>query len=104
MTIIEPNKNGKKVTTFLIYGGMILSVFATWSIMLYSETVNLAHALNSEQEAYNAASSELTKLKNELFTLTDAKKLRVMAEQLGLKRVRSPEYIEVGANVVALTQ
>ncbi len=100
MTIIEPQKNKRRINVFFMssismsLGAVLVSVFT------YNSTINLARSSHDAELKHKSALTANAELKNKLYSLLDAKNLRKLAELEGLKRVSNPEYFEVKAGVV----
>lgn len=100
MTIIEPNKNKRRVNRFLLLSTLSLFSVALLSIFIYNQTVNLSHGLAQSERDYKAALTRNAELKDVRYTMTDVKNLRHTAELIGFVKIKNPEYFEVGASPV----
>ena len=95
MTIIEPNKNKKRVNIFFwVSIGLLLSV-ALLSISVYNQTVNQNHKIASLEEKIMSFETENAELKNDRYSLMDVKNLHQAASAAGLVKLVHPEYLEV---------
>lgn len=75
---------------------LALLVAASWSIVLYNNTVNVAHDTAAKEREYKALLGKNAELKNTFYALTDANNLRRAAESAGLRAIARPEYVEEG--------
>ncbi len=71
-----------------------MAFVAAWSIFVYNQTVNLSHEFSAKEREYKTSLTQNAELKNEKYSLTDAKNLRVAADAGGLVKVSNPEYFE----------
>ncbi len=97
MTIIQPNRTNRLTNIVCAMSLLALLVVAAWSIVLYNKTVNATHDISAKEAEYKALLVKNAELKNTLYTLTDAKNLRHIAEVSGLVPIIRPEYIEEGS-------
>lgn len=95
MTIIEPNKNRRRVD-ILFWGSIALLLgVALWSISVYNQTVNLSHELRLSEDRERTLEAENAELKNERYSLINSKQLHAIASAHGLVKATRPEYLEI---------
>lgn len=94
MTIIQPNRSSRGIN--LVFTASILALLATasWSIVLYNGTVNIAHDISAKEREYKTLLAKNAELKNTFYALTDTNNLRRAAESAGLRAIARPEYVE----------
>ena len=104
MTIIEPNKR-KKAARKVIFGfGPIAAVVLTGvaaSIWLYSDIVELRHAVQDGEVNLQELIVENAELKNRFFDLVDADELSEIAEKGGLVLEKYPSYLGAATKKLA---
>lgn len=93
MTIIQPNKNNHR-TSFLISVLLVASISAAlWGIFLYNQLVNLRHEVKSQENNLRQAEVTNAELKNNLYSIIDAKNLKSSTDSQSLILDKNPEYI-----------
>jgi cell division protein FtsL len=94
MTIIQPNKNNKKIN-FLIFGLTMTAVLiAVWGVFLYNQLINLRHELISRENNLQKIEVANAELKNNLYGLVNPEVLTVSAANKDLILEKNPTYIK----------
>ncbi len=94
MTIIQPNKNNYK-TSFLISVLLITSISAAlWGVFLYNQLVNLRHEVKKQETNFSRAEVMNAELKNNLYSIIDAKNLKSSIDSQSLILDKNPEYLK----------
>ncbi len=98
MTIIQPNKNNHK-TIFAVSILMIISITAAvWGIFLYNQLVDLRHEVKRQEENLRRAEVTNAELKNNLYSILDAKNLEPLINSQSLIFDKNPEYKRLSQN------
>lgn len=94
MTIIEPNKEINKKKSNLLLVGSIAALLgvAFWSIIVYNDTVSLAHKIKEAKNSYQDLVSQNAELKNQRYALLDNREAHALTIKYGLVKVE-PQYI-----------
>ncbi len=94
MTIIQPNKTAYK-SNFLILILMFVSIsMAVWGVFLYNQLVNLRHDVKNQETNISRAEVMNAELKNNLYSIIDAKNLKSSVDSQSLILDKNPEYIK----------
>ncbi|MDP1538724.1 MAG: hypothetical protein Q8M00_01705 [bacterium] len=94
MTIIQPNKNNYK-TSFLIPVLLITSISAAlWGVFLYNQLVNVRHEIKRQENNLRQAEVTNAELKNNLYSIIDAKNLKSSTDSQSLILDKNPEYLK----------
>lgn len=95
MTIIQPNKNNYK-TSFLISVLLITSIStALWGVFLYNQLVNVRHEIKRQENNLRQAEVMNAELKNNLYSIIDAKNLKSSTDSQSLILDKNPEYVKI---------
>lgn len=94
MTIIQPNKNNKKINLLISGLTMTTVVVAVWGVFLYNQLINLRHELVSQEDNLQKAEVMNAELKNNLYQLTGTKNLETSANQNSLVLEKNPQYFK----------
>ena len=94
MTIIQPNKNSKKINLFIFGLTMTTVVVAFWGVFIYNQLINLRHELVNQENNLQKAEVMNAELKNNLYQLTDTKNLETSANQNSLVLEKNPQYLK----------
>lgn len=94
MTIIQPNKNNKKINLLISGLTMTTVVVAVWGVFLYNQLINLRHELVSQEDNLQKAEVMNAELKNNLYQLTGTKNLETSANQNSLVLEKNPQYLK----------
>jgi hypothetical protein len=94
MTIIQPNKNNYKMS-FLISVLLITSISAAlWGVFLYNQLVNVRHEIKRQENNLRQAEVMNAELKNNLYSIIDAKNLKSSTDSQSLILDKNPEYVK----------
>jgi hypothetical protein len=94
MTIIQPNRTNHKAN-FLISLLILTSIsIAVWGVFLYNQLVNLRHEVKSQETALSQAEVANAELKNNLYSIIDAKNLKSSVDSQSLILDKNPEYLK----------
>jgi len=95
MTIIQPNKTNHKAN-FLISILILCSIsVAVWGVFLYNQLVNLRHEVKKQETDISRAEVTNAELKNNLYTIIDAKNLKSSVDSQSLILDKNPEYVKI---------
>ncbi len=101
MTIIQLNKNNHKMT-FLISILMIVSIVSVlWGIFIYNQLVNIRHNRTNHEASIRQAEVTNAELKNNLYSIIDAKNLEPLINTQSLILDKDPEYTKSHTLVTA---
>ncbi len=104
MTIIQPKKQGKRITIALIFMFAAVISGVSVGIFLYSMTVDLRHevaVLEGEIQSFKVRNAEL---KEGLYEILDARRLEALGVDFGLILDRNPRYVETALHVLAASR
>lgn len=95
MTIIQPYKTSYK-SNFLISILMLTSIgIAVWGVFLYNQLVNLRHEVKKQEADISRAEVTNAELKNNLYSIIDAKNLKSSVDSQSLILDKNPEYAKL---------
>lgn len=94
MTIIEPKKFKSQYKRYLIPILGLIFAGAAASIYFYSDIVELKDNVQNQEKTLQQLEVKNAELKNQLYTILDANKLKESAGTLGLILERDPNYLE----------
>ena len=98
MTIIEPNKRKKAIKRAIVAFGPITSIVLAGviaNILLYSNIVELRHAIEDGEAALQELTVENAELTNRFYGLIGADALSGIADRGGLILEKKPLYLGV---------
>ncbi len=94
MTIIQPDKTSH-LSSFLISILLIGSISAIlWVVFLYNQLVDVRHEVKRQEENLQQAEVNNAELKNNLYSIIDAKNLKTSTDAQSLILDKNPEYIK----------
>ena len=94
MTIIQPDKTSA-LSSFSISILLVASISAVlWGVFLYNQLVNVRHELSSQKDGLQQAEVTNAELKNNLYSIIDAKNLKASMNSQSLILDKNPEYIK----------
>lgn len=94
MTIIQPNKTNHKAN-FLISLLILTSVsIAVWGVFLYNQLVDFRHEIKKQGADISRAEVTNAELKNNLYSIIDAKNLKSSVDSQSLILDKNPEYVK----------
>lgn len=74
---------------------MLTSVcIAVWGVFLYNQLVNLRHEVKKQEADISRAEVTNAELKNNLYSIIDAKNLKSSANSQSLILDKNPEYVK----------
>lgn len=94
MTIIQPNKNNHKITFGISFLMIITITAAIWGIFLYNQLVNLRHEVKRQENNLRQAEVTNAELKNNLYSILDAKNLESLINNQSLIFDKNPNYLK----------
>lgn len=104
MTIIQPYKTSYK-SNFLILTLMFVSIsVAVWGVFLYNQLVNLRHEVKKQETNLFRAEVMNAELKNNLYSIIDAKNLKSSTDSQSLILDKNPEYIKSASAKLTLNE
>jgi cell division protein FtsL len=94
MTIIQPNKTNHKAN-FLISLLILTSIsIAVWGVFLYNQLVDFRHEIKKQEADISRAEVMNAELKNNLYSIIDAKNLKSSVDSQSLILDKNPEYLK----------
>lgn len=104
MTLIQPNRQNIFLNLSLIMLGVCVLFAVIWLILLYNETVSLAHGISDMRDAVKRTEIENSELKGRIFALFDPDRAALFASERGMVADRSPEYSPIISEWVVASQ
>lgn len=94
MTIIQPGKTNY-LSNFFISILVIVSVSALlWGMFLYNQLVDVRHEISKQKDNFQQAEVDNAELKNNLYTIIEAKNLKTLITSQSLIFDKNPEYVK----------
>ncbi len=97
MTIAR-NKN-KKIRKWIIIAGFALIIFTLSNVFVYNKIVNLQHLITIQTKDLEGLKLADADLKNKLYQILDLKNLSELAKDLGMIKIKNPEFLEINESV-----
>ncbi|MBI1838811.1 MAG: septum formation initiator family protein [Candidatus Colwellbacteria bacterium] len=91
MTIIQPNKNKSLSRIIFVLGG-ILVLTASFYVFTYANSVGLNQDIKVSEKNLERLKVENAELKNDLFALTDSRRLDELAKEKNLIYDKNPQW------------
>lgn len=95
MTYIQPKKDNSFINILLFAVALSVLGGAVSLIVIYNQTVSLAHGTQETREALRATETANAELKERIFLLFDPAHVTAFAAERGLVIDKNPHYIEI---------
>jgi len=97
MTFIQPEKNNGFLGKFLMILMVGLFSGAIWLVVLYNNTVNLAHGAAEMRTELQSVQSQNAEAENKMFTLLTQSASAELVKKDNLVQDKNPEYLETNS-------
>lgn len=96
MTIIKPRTSIRPfMNPAMLAMLMGIIAFGACALFIYNRTVDLNHALQTQQQALDALHAANTTLKNKLYQTLDTRHLQTLVQEKGFIKITAPHYLSL---------
>ena len=95
MTTFIRSRQSVNIKWLIILPVLIIAILSVADVWLYSNIVNWQHFISSRRQFIEQIKSENLNLQDQIYQITDTKKLINTAEKRGLILIKNPQFLQL---------